>query len=667
MTTADDDTLLCPGCGAEQPVQPLVAGSADAPSCPDCAASWVVCDRYALTGQLGRGGMGVVYSARDLQTDDTDGEAPEHELAVKIVGLTGHRPGAGDWKGYELFERSSRVLQELAPHPGLPAVHAFAEGDNGAFVLVREAFAGGSLAERISEQRRILDGPRLDRLFRDLLQLLAFLQQPEPPVVHRDIKPENIMFRTEEDWQPVLVDFDTVARPDNTGETLVGTPGYAAPEQLLGETSPSSDVFGLGTTMLFAATHRPPDQLQRQRGRYQLDGLLDNLDSVWRDVLPGMVEPAVEDRFVDAQAVLTALERPASTESGDGAASAPRRWHKLVWLATPLMVALAVFLLVRSDPSSERIGERFVEGVRDQGQLIPVGVFDGHKAFPQELDISDDGRLVISGDFRGHLILWERASGRVLWRHQLEDAIRSVDIDSKGERVACTESDFARDQGFVHVYDAATGRELWRDRQVKSTGPKARFSGDGQRVYSDNYGQYIRVYDAITGERDDRQMFNPHSQHSPADFIIRGDLLATAGYDDQVHVFRLPGWQTVRSWSGPTTSYRAIDLSPDGRIVAAVEKRGDLWIWSVETGELLHHVPDAHVEKPNDVALSPDGRYLVTVGRDLRVLLWSVANGQKLHHLEPHNHKVDGVAWHATGHLIVTGGRDRKVRLWTGP
>jgi hypothetical protein len=145
-----------------------------------------------------------------------------------------------------------------------------------------------------------------------MLGLLEYLHDLVPPVIHRDIKPANIMFRGAESWDPVLVDFDTVAAPEGqrTGITVVGTPGYAAPEQFAGDASPASDLYGLGATMLFVATHVEPDALPRRDGRFDVDHLLGSLDAATRKVLLRLVEPEKRARYQHARDALNDLRAP---------------------------------------------------------------------------------------------------------------------------------------------------------------------------------------------------------------------------------------------------------------------------------------------------------------------------------------------------------------------
>lgn len=236
---------------------------------------------YRPIALLGQGGMSTIYAAVDTRVPN----APV--VAIKMLTLGAP---AADWKTRELFERSTRVLQDLS-HRSLPKVHAFEQDDAGRFFLVREAFDGGTLQERVARDQRHVDEAGLRRLLTRLLELLDYLHGRLPPVVHRDIKPANIVFRTDGDWDPVLVDFDTVMAPaeNRSGMTIIGTPGYAAPEQFVGDASPSSDLYGLGATMLFVLTHVDADRLPRKDGRFAVEDRLASLHPTLASVLRTLV------------------------------------------------------------------------------------------------------------------------------------------------------------------------------------------------------------------------------------------------------------------------------------------------------------------------------------------------------------------------------------------
>ncbi|HEY3356471.1 MAG TPA: protein kinase [Polyangia bacterium] len=323
--------LPCPACRTTIRGDGVTALGA----CPRCGESLIVGGRFRMQELLGQGGTAVVYAGREERTG--------RKVAIKLLNA------AQDHDTTVLFEHGARVLEGL-DHPGLPRVYDFSQDGLGRQVLVREAFDGGSLEERILTQRRRMDPLAFRRLLESLLRTLAYLHGLVPPVYHRDVKPANVMFRTRWDWDPVLCGFDTVALPlsDRGPVDLVGTPGYSAPEQLAGEVSAAADLYALGMTMLLVATHLEPGDLPRSYGRLDLGDALANLEPSVRSVLLKLAEPDPRDRFKRAEEALAALRparRPTVPVAGTARRPAgPVMARRLAVLAITLVSSLAVLL-----------------------------------------------------------------------------------------------------------------------------------------------------------------------------------------------------------------------------------------------------------------------------------------------------------------------------------
>jgi hypothetical protein len=322
-------TFPCPFCNAPLQVEPFGPRF-----CPACGDNLVFGGRFVLTERLGSGGMSVVYGARS--------ETGER-AAVKILTLQ----TAKEWNVLDLFDHGAQVLMGVR-HPGLPVVYDLSQDQKGRHVLVREAFGGGTLEERVLREGRHLEPAAFDRLFEALLNIVGYLHGLVPPVLHRDIKPSNIMFRTGADWNPVLVDFDTVALPPErrSGLTVVGTPGYAAPEQFYGESVPQSDLFGLGATMLCVATHTDVNLLPRAGGRFQVEGRLDNVDPRARQVMQRLLEPDPARRYQTAAEALWELRGSGPVRAAPpphAPALGPKRGLIAVIAAAALLLVLGGF------------------------------------------------------------------------------------------------------------------------------------------------------------------------------------------------------------------------------------------------------------------------------------------------------------------------------------
>ncbi|WP_067827379.1 serine/threonine-protein kinase [Actinomadura kijaniata] len=208
----------------------------------------VIAGRYRLTEPIGRGGMGVVWRARD--------ETLDREVAVKEVlvpqGIGTDEAGAA----HRRVLREARAAARFS-HPGVVTVHDVALADGRPWVVM-ELVDGRSLEEVI---RR--DGPlppeRAAAIGRQVLAALRAAHGAGVP--HRDVKPANILVTGDD--RVVLTDFGIAVvagdtRLTRTGQ-LVGSPAYMAPERLRGRPDgPAADLWGLGVTLYAAVEGAPP-------------------------------------------------------------------------------------------------------------------------------------------------------------------------------------------------------------------------------------------------------------------------------------------------------------------------------------------------------------------------------------------------------------------------
>jgi serine/threonine protein kinase len=257
----------------------------------------VIGDRYRIIAPLGQGGMGITYEAEDLTN--------HQPVAIKALSLR----QLTDWKALELFEREAKILATLN-HPAIPKYLDYFQTDTSSdrrFYLVQELIAGQSLATLV-QQGWHTNEAGVKQIAIQVLEILNYLHRLNPPVIHRDIKPQNIIRQS--DGQLFLVDFGAVQDMYRhtllKSGTFVGTYGYMPPEQFRGKAYFSSDLYGLGATLLFLLTHRSPADLPQTRMRIDVRNCVE-ISPEFADWLERMLEPAVEDRFGSAQAAMIAL------------------------------------------------------------------------------------------------------------------------------------------------------------------------------------------------------------------------------------------------------------------------------------------------------------------------------------------------------------------------
>lgn len=248
--------------------------------------------RYEMDGVLGSGGQGTTFVGTDKKTGA--------RVAVKVLDLK----SAGDWKRLELFEREVRTLQEIE-HEGMPAfIDEIEDPDTGARALVMSLVQGQSYAEVLKAQGPLGEAA-LWRVLVDVVDVLRTLHSQDVPVVHRDIKPLNLVKRP--DGRVCVVDFGGVGSRGAGGSTVVGTFGYMAPEQLYGKSSPATDLYALGATVLTLATGTEPEELPREGLGIDVDKAAPQLSEPLRELLKSMVAPEPKNRPADARALAAQL------------------------------------------------------------------------------------------------------------------------------------------------------------------------------------------------------------------------------------------------------------------------------------------------------------------------------------------------------------------------
>lgn len=254
--------------------------------------------RYQLKQKLEQNAGRQTWLAADLQS------LPNQLVIVKLLAFGSEV----QWDEVKLFEREAQVLKQLN-HPQIPKYRDYFCVDDRLlwFGLVQEYIPGSSLKELLNQGKRFTQ-QQVRQIAIEVLNILVYLHELNPPVLHRDIKPSNLIWGEHE--QVYLVDFGAVqdkAAKEGATFTVVGTYGYAPMEQFGGRAVPASDLYALGATLIHLLTGVVPADLPQQNLQIQFADRVSSSPSMvgW---LQQLSEPALERRFSSARLALVALE-----------------------------------------------------------------------------------------------------------------------------------------------------------------------------------------------------------------------------------------------------------------------------------------------------------------------------------------------------------------------
>jgi eukaryotic-like serine/threonine-protein kinase len=272
-------------------------------------AGKILGDRYQIIKDLGEGGFGDTYLAKDSKL-------PGNPFCV-VKHLQPKDPRPEVLKlARRLFETEAKVLYELGNESRqIPTLFAHFE-EKGEFYLVQEFVDGHDLTHELIPGKKLSDGEVI-ALLKSILEILRVAHEHQPDaVIHRDIKPANIMRR--KDGKIFLIDFGAVRQINQlivningsvTTTIPIGTPGYAPAEQADGSPKLASDVYAVGMMGIEALTGVRPDRLQKDPRTAEIvwRHLIPRVDPKLASVLEMMVQYYFRNRYQNAGDALAAI------------------------------------------------------------------------------------------------------------------------------------------------------------------------------------------------------------------------------------------------------------------------------------------------------------------------------------------------------------------------
>lgn len=340
--------------------------------------------KYEILKEIGRGGMSIVYLARDNRLNK--------QWAVKEMKNDGSKSTETLLKG---LEREANILKNV-DHPVLPRIVDIINS-RGTIYVVMDFIEGTNLGD-VLKQEGAQDQEDVIEWGRELASALDYLHSMDPPIIYRDMKPANVMLRPEGGVK--LIDFGTAKEytiENNADTTALGTRGYAAPEQFgdaqgrgIYKTDARTDIYNLGATMYHMVTGmnpcEPPYEIKpiRQWNPALSTGL--------EQIILKCTQPNPNDRYQSCSELLYALDH--YTELDDSYKKANKKKVILFGVTAALAIASAVVSIIGL--SGMRRVERenysaYIEAGNDfkRSKQYPEAAEQYKKAFDLKDDASD--------------------------------------------------------------------------------------------------------------------------------------------------------------------------------------------------------------------------------------------------------------------------------------
>ncbi len=651
---------------------------------------------YEILEEIARGGMGVVYRARQRSLNRV--------VALKMV-LQTRLPGEAAMQRFRLEAEAVAGLE----HRNVVPIYEVGEEEGRPYFTMKHV-PGGSLADAL--QRAIAEGAPMDpRRAAALVSKVARAvhHAHQRGILHRDIKPSNILI--DESGEPLVSDFglalalETDQRLTLSG-AVVGTPAYLAPEQVKGGVALSTavDVYSLGAILFEILAGHPVfvgsgllEVLQRVANDEPVISLGDrDLETICHKCL--RKEP--EHRYASAEALAEELERWLRHEPILARPSTRRerigKWGRrhpvaaaVSGLGALALVSILVVLLVANREVRRERNGALAEGMKARhaaAQADRIKTETRQQLYAADLLLAqhaiEDGNLNVArrivesyrpkpkvsggvgesgaGDLRG--VEW-----RLLWKRCLGDPHELLSMFSNSVEVVSFSADsrwlaVGESSGRVSLWEFASRRKVaaWEPSDVAIE--KVSLSRDGAWMsVSDALGR-TKILDAKSGA-----VVWSHSGRNPKGVALSSDGAWIGVTDGELSGGTSPSRARVVEWRrgtdvlqvGPIADFEA--FTPDGSVALVTRRReiGTEW-WDIRRAEVVKTVPELN----GSLTVSPDGMRFAAAAGEQGVLLASRSAGESPTWLAGKAAFGETLAFSADGAFLAKASPDQSVPVW---
>jgi WD40 repeat protein/tRNA A-37 threonylcarbamoyl transferase component Bud32 len=631
---------------------------------PDEVAPGLAMAGYEILGELGRGGMGVVYKARQ--------KGLNRSVALKFMRWGAHASAQERAR----FRSEAEAVARLQ-HPNVVQVHEVGEQDGRPF-LALEYLEGGSLARQLSGT------PRPARAAAELVETLARAVHAAHGrnIVHRDLKPDNVLLAA--DGTPKIADFGLAKLlDDEQGQTgsgsVLGTPSYMAPEQAQGRTrdiGPATDVYALGAILYELLTGRPP---------FKAETPMDTVLQVISDepVPPSRLSPKLprdleticlkclekgaRKRYASAAALADDLRRflagkPVAVRPV-GTAARVWRWGRRNpgWAAA--LACTAVLLVVIAVGAA--VAAVWFAEERHKAQLAERQATQQREAAEANLRRAEQAER----DQRQQLLRSYLAEARAR-RVSLRIGQRCESLEALGKAAR-----LARELGLPELLE-----EIRTEATACLALPDLRVlkewegwpSGSNDLAFDGRLELYARTEPkrkivSVRRVADDAEVLTVAGTGSYTNVLLSPDGRFLAVWFDSRRRFQL--WDLQRKPPATVldsvTAHATGAFSPDGKRLALVQSDGGASLYDLDADNKPLLLPKEVTGKVTGwaPAFDPQGKRLAVVS-EATVRIFGVESGQLLRQLVHKVPVISNPAWRPDGRVLIVAGADRRIYSW---